>query len=93
MSPPPLGALGGLEDGMMGEVSGRDGGGGAVVMEDPPVGEFTVQCSHCRESTEPGFVVSDDHAGLKKALTEVLTDAAWQRCYVHFRPLPPQCAG
>ena len=28
--------------------------------------------------------VSDDHAGLKKALTEVLTDAAWQRCYVHF---------
>ena len=30
------------------------------------------------------FVVSDDHAGLKKALTEVLTDAAWQRCYVHF---------
>ena len=30
------------------------------------------------------FVVSDDHAGLKKALTEVLTEAAWQRCYVHF---------
>ncbi len=30
------------------------------------------------------FVVSDDHAGLKKAITEVLTDAAWQRCYVHF---------
>ena len=30
------------------------------------------------------FVVSDDHAGLKKALTEVLTDAAGQRCYVHF---------
>ena len=29
------------------------------------------------------FVVSDDHAGLKKALTEVLTDAAGQRCYVH----------
>ena len=27
------------------------------------------------------FVVSDDHAGLKKAITEVLTDAAWQRCY------------
>ena len=31
-----------------------------------------------------GFVVSDDHAGLKKAITEVLTEAAWQRCYVHF---------
>lgn len=30
------------------------------------------------------FVVSDDHAGLRKAITEVLTDAAWQRCYVHF---------
>ena len=30
------------------------------------------------------FVVSDDHVGLKKAITEVLTDAAWQRCYVHF---------
>ncbi len=30
------------------------------------------------------FVVSDDHAGLKKAISEVLTDAAWQRCYVHF---------
>ena len=30
------------------------------------------------------FGVSDDHAGLKKAMTEVLTDAAWQRCYVHF---------
>jgi putative transposase len=30
------------------------------------------------------FVVSDDHAGLKKAILEVLTEAAWQRCYVHF---------
>jgi putative transposase len=30
------------------------------------------------------FVVSDDHAGLKAAIREVLTDAAWQRCYVHF---------
>jgi putative transposase len=29
------------------------------------------------------FVVSDDHAGLKKAISEVLTEAAWQRCYVH----------
>ncbi len=31
-----------------------------------------------------GFVVSDDHAGLKQAISEVLTEAAWQRCYVHF---------
>jgi len=30
------------------------------------------------------FVVSDDHAGLKKAISEVLPEAAWQRCYVHF---------
>jgi putative transposase len=30
------------------------------------------------------FVVSDDHAGLKKAIQEILADAAWQRCYVHF---------
>jgi putative transposase len=30
------------------------------------------------------FVVSDDHAGLKAAIREVMTEAAWQRCYVHF---------
>ena len=30
------------------------------------------------------FVVSDDHPGLKKAISEVLGEAAWQRCYVHF---------
>ncbi len=30
------------------------------------------------------FVVSDDHPGLKKAIAEVVTEAAWQRCYVHF---------
>jgi putative transposase len=30
------------------------------------------------------FVVSDDHPGLKAALREVLTEAVWQRCYVHF---------
>jgi len=31
------------------------------------------------------FVVSDDHAGLKQAIFELLPEAAWQRCYVHFR--------
>ena len=31
-----------------------------------------------------GFVVTDDHAGLKKAITELLPEAIWQRCYVHF---------
>src|SRR5262245_7006525 len=30
------------------------------------------------------FVGSDDHAGLKKAIQEVLPEAVWQRCYVHF---------
>jgi len=30
------------------------------------------------------FVVSDDHPGLKAAIREVLSEAAWQRCYVHF---------
>jgi len=30
------------------------------------------------------FVVSDDHEGLKKAIAECLSGAAWQRCYVHF---------
>jgi len=30
-------------------------------------------------------VVSDEHAGLKKAIREVLTEAGWQRCYGHFR--------
>jgi transposase-like protein len=29
-------------------------------------------------------VVSDDHPGLKRAVGEVLTEAWWQRCYVHF---------
>lgn len=30
------------------------------------------------------FVVSDNHAGLKQAIAEVLAEAVWQRCYVHF---------
>jgi putative transposase len=30
------------------------------------------------------FVVSDDHSGLRQAIVEVLPEAAWQRCYVHF---------
>jgi len=30
------------------------------------------------------FVVSDDHPGLKAAIREVLAEAIWQRCYVHF---------
>ena len=30
------------------------------------------------------LAISDDHAGLKRALAEVLPEACWQRCYVHF---------
>jgi putative transposase len=30
------------------------------------------------------FVAADDHAGLRAAVREVLADAAFQRCYVHF---------
>ena len=30
------------------------------------------------------FVVADDHAGLKRAVAELLPEAVWQRCYVHF---------
>jgi putative transposase len=30
------------------------------------------------------YVVSDDHPGLRKGIAEMLPEAAWQRCYVHF---------
>jgi len=30
------------------------------------------------------LTVSDDHAGLRKAIAEVLPETIWQRCYVHF---------
>jgi putative transposase len=30
------------------------------------------------------FVVSDDHPGLKQSIAEVIPEAIWQRCYVHF---------
>src|SRR5205823_2453770 len=30
------------------------------------------------------LVVSDQHEGLRRAVAEVLSEAAWQRCYVHF---------
>ena len=29
-------------------------------------------------------MVADDHAGLRAALREVMAEAAYQRCYVHF---------
>ena len=30
------------------------------------------------------LAISDDHAGLRRAIAEILPEAAWQRCYVHF---------
>jgi putative transposase len=36
------------------------------------------------------FVVSDNHEGLKAAIREVLPEAAWQRCYVHFSQKRPR---
>lgn len=30
------------------------------------------------------LAISEDHAGLKRAIREVLPEAAWQRYYVHF---------
>src|SRR6201990_3236563 len=30
------------------------------------------------------LAITDDHAGLKRALAEVVPEAFWQRCYVHF---------
>jgi putative transposase len=42
--------------------------------------------SHLRDRGLAGveFVVSDDHAGIKAALQEIIPEATWQRCYVHF---------
>lgn len=30
------------------------------------------------------LAITDDHPGLKRAIAEVLPEAVWQRCYVHF---------
>jgi len=30
------------------------------------------------------YVVSDHHEGLRRAIREILPEAVWQRCYVHF---------
>ena len=44
--------------------------------------EFLLGCASGPVGVE--FVVSDDHAGLGQAIVEILPEAAWQRCYVHF---------
>ncbi|MBB3594903.1 transposase-like protein [Rhizobium sp. BK529] len=45
--------------------------------------DFLVSLKH-RGLRGVEFVVSDDHAGLVAAIGEVIPEAAWQRCYVHF---------
>jgi putative transposase len=45
--------------------------------------EFLLSLKH-RGLKGVEMVVSDDHAGLRKAIAEVLPEAFWQRCYVHF---------
>ncbi|MDN6244834.1 MAG: IS256 family transposase [Tetragenococcus koreensis] len=37
-----------------------------------------------RGLTQPRLIISDAHAGLKKAIQEIFTGTAWQRCTVHF---------
>ena len=37
-----------------------------------------------RQRSLQGVVVSDDRAGLRRAIQKVLLEAVWQRCYVHF---------
>jgi putative transposase len=37
-----------------------------------------------RGMTGVEFVVSDDHPGLRRSIAEVVPEAVWQRCYVHF---------
>ena len=37
-----------------------------------------------RGLTGVDLVITDDHQGLKQAVAEVLAQAVWQRCYVHF---------
>jgi len=39
------------------------------------------------------FAVSNDHAGLKKAIAEVLPEAVWQRCYVGLLKNPVSACG
>jgi Transposase, Mutator family len=34
------------------------------------------------------FIVADDHAGLRAAIREVVPQAGYQRCYVHFLRMP-----
>jgi transposase-like protein len=50
-------------------------------------GQFSTELFERYQRSERALVelvVSDDHAGLKAAIREVLPEAVWQRCYVHF---------
>jgi len=45
--------------------------------------EFLIRLKD-RGLTGVDLVITDDHEGLKQAVIEVLPQAVWQRCYVHF---------
>lgn len=45
--------------------------------------EFLIRLKE-RGLTGVDLVITDDHEGLKQAVMEVLPQAVWQRCYVHF---------
>jgi len=49
--------------------------------------EFLVQLKQ-RGLSGVEFVVSDDHAGLKKAIAEIVPEAAWQRRTFCFTSMP-----
>jgi transposase-like protein len=62
------------------EVLGLDVG----LSEDVALGRSFFQSLVARGLHGVQLVVSDAHAGLKQAITEVFVGAAWQRCRVHF---------
>ena len=62
-----------------------DPGGRAGQSREPiELARFSLSALKARGLAGVEFVVSDDHPGLKQAIREVLPEAAWQRCYVHF---------
>jgi len=61
----------------------RAGNGSGQSGKPVQLGEFLLDLRQ-RGLRSVELVISDDHAGLRSAIEEVLAEAAWQRCYVHF---------
>jgi hypothetical protein len=89
------GALGEFEDAVILKAFGNCSACLAMFVADPAFVELANRESRSnwrdfllgfrkRGLTGVEFVVSDDHAGLKAAIREVLPETVWQRCYVHF---------